>query len=328
MKNKKRRTSFMLIWMLFTAVLLTATSYAWFSTNRLLTIKSFNIHVASKGGIEISTDAINWKGVLTLTDLTEARTNYPNSVNQIPDVLEPVSTSGAIENGFLKLFTGEVSSDGLSDDYVLTGERSIEQEGFGTATNGKFVAFDLFFKNISEKTIFLTPQSGIFYLADIGTGIENAFRVAFLNEGNMSIDSSVTAIQNLRGATSAFLWEPNYDTHTLHGVEHARRVYGIEVSETSGRLLEYYGIKNAIRKEDGIKLSATNSGLYPNFLEKANINLATPKNFRTFEKILDLKPGITKVRVYIWIEGQDVDCEDNASVADISIDLQMTTDPS
>lgn len=41
-------------------------------------------------------------------------------------------------------------------------------------------------------------------------------------------------------------------------------------------------------------------------------------------KVFSLKAGITKVRLYMWIEGQDVDCEDDASGSNIAFDLQLT----
>ena len=37
-----------------------------------------------------------------------------------------------------------------------------------------------------------------------------------------------------------------------------------------------------------------------------------------------LKAGVTKIRVYMWVEGQDVDCENGASGSDIKFDLQFT----
>lgn len=41
-------------------------------------------------------------------------------------------------------------------------------------------------------------------------------------------------------------------------------------------------------------------------------------------KVFSLKAGITKVRMYMWIEGQDVDCEDDVSGSNIAFDLQLT----
>ena len=43
-------------------------------------------------------------------------------------------------------------------------------------------------------------------------------------------------------------------------------------------------------------------------------------------KVLTLNPGITKVRVYMWVEGQDVDCENNASGGSVSYNIQFSMD--
>ena len=45
-----------------------------------------------------------------------------------------------------------------------------------------------------------------------------------------------------------------------------------------------------------------------------------------YKQVFNLKAGVTKIRVYMWIEGQDVDCENNASGTDISFNLQFTTE--
>lgn len=41
-------------------------------------------------------------------------------------------------------------------------------------------------------------------------------------------------------------------------------------------------------------------------------------------EIFTLQPGITKIRVYCWIEGQDYDCENDASGGNIALNLQIT----
>ena len=45
-------------------------------------------------------------------------------------------------------------------------------------------------------------------------------------------------------------------------------------------------------------------------------------------KVFTLQPGITKVRVYMWVEGQDVDCEDHASGSALTYNLQFSIDSS
>ena len=44
-----------------------------------------------------------------------------------------------------------------------------------------------------------------------------------------------------------------------------------------------------------------------------------------YKKVFDIQAGITKVRIYMWVEGQDVDCENNASGGSISYNLQFST---
>ena len=45
-------------------------------------------------------------------------------------------------------------------------------------------------------------------------------------------------------------------------------------------------------------------------------------------KAFDLPEGVTKIRFYMWIEGQDVDCENGASGGGISFNLGFTTQAS
>ena len=56
--------------------------------------------------------------------------------------------------------------------------------------------------------------------------------------------------------------------------------------------------------------------------------ITTPTGNSAYQLLLNLQAGITKVRVYLWLEGQDVDCENNASVGDLAFSLQFSTNPS
>jgi hypothetical protein len=56
------------------------------------------------------------------------------------------------------------------------------------------------------------------------------------------------------------------------------------------------------------------------------VDYSTVAGFSTNFSGLTLQRGITKVRVYMWIEGQDVDCENSASGGNITYGLQITTE--
>lgn len=332
MRIKKYRLLFLLILFFFTAVMFSTSTYAWFTSNRVVTVNTINVHVAASGGIEISADGTNWKSVIMPEDITSVHaTTYPTSVNQIPSQMEPVSTGKEIDGGtgFLKMFYGLTDSNSTGD-YVLTSTRATETEGNGATNDGKFIAFDLFFKVSSETTMYMTPNSKIKYLNENGKGIANAVRVAFVNEGNIATGSDLGDIQGLKGATAAttYIWEPNYDVHTSSAVANARDVYGITTSETGGALIRYDGLINTITKEDNVTLGNANSTSHPTMFKTVNVDYSTVKDFAANREVFTLSSGITKMRIYMWIEGQDVDCENNASYDDVEFNIQLTVNPS
>ena len=58
-------------------------------------------------------------------------------------------------------------------------------------------------------------------------------------------------------------------------------------------------------------------------------NIVTPETYTgSYKQVIRLNAGVTKIRVYMWVEGQDVDCENNASGTDISYNVQLSTQSS
>ena len=325
-KVKKRKRTVALLLLFLTFILFITTTYAWFSTNRVVSIDTLNVHVQADGGLEVSTDAVNFKQVITVQDIIDAKDNYPSSVNQVPYRMYPVSTGGVIDsNGYLEMFSGEATNT-RGTDFILVANKSVETNSFGEESEGKFIVFDLFFRTTNNKELYLSSNSSVTYNGDSSSGIENATRVAFLNEGVSSDNAG--AAQGLNGASEALIWEPNYDVHTEYGVNNAKDVYGIDTTMTGGSLLPYDGVISTISSNDNVLITDASSSKYPNFFKRVNVSFNTVASNTSNTKILDLEPSITKVRIYMWIEGQDVDCEDNASYGDISFNLEFTTNPS
>lgn len=329
MKRRKKNRLFYLLLLLFVTVIsLSVSSYAWFTSNRLVKVDLLNVSVKAQGGIEISVDGSNWKSSVSADDITKARENYPNSVNQIPSVLEPVSSVMDIDNGKVKLFYG-VASNNSDGDYILDTTRSIEEESFGNDSNGKFVTFDLFLKVNKDTDLYLTPESNVTYGGDTSFGIENAVRFAFVLEGSTFTGSSLDVIQNLttNDRNNVYVWEPNYDVHTPNGVNNARDVYGINVGTTSDSLL-YDGVAKEFDKDKNITTTKANSRYYPEYFSTVKVDYYTISGFNNNVKMFNIKNGISKIRVYMWIEGQDVDCENNASIGNVALSLQFSSNPS
>lgn len=327
-KKRKNRLFYLLLLLLVTTMSLSVSSYAWFTTNRLVKIDLLSVNVRAQGGIEVSTDGTNWKSVISLDDIKEARSNYPSSLNQIPNTLEPVSTIGEIENGRLKMYYGIVENN-VTGNYVLEAIRTTEEESFGEDSNGKFIVFDLFFKTNIETSIYLTPESNVTYGGEASSGIENSARIAFVKEGRVATGSNLDLIQNLTTNSNddVYIWEPNYDIHTEYGLNNAKNVYGITTTSPGDRL-SYDGVASEISKSENITINNAKSNIYPNHFKKVEIDIASVSNFTNNIEAFNLNSGITKYRIYMWIEGQDVDCENNASIGNITLNLQFTSNPS
>lgn len=327
-KKRKYRLFYLLLLLLITTLSLSVSSYAWFTTNRLVKVDLLDVNVKAQGGIEISVDATNWKSSVSLEDITTASENYPASINQVPTILEPVSTIGDVENGKLKLFYGTAinNSSGL---YILETTRSIETSSSGETSIGKFITFDLFLKTSSNSKLYLTPESNATYGGDKSFGIENAVRFAFIKEGTTYTGNSLNAIQSMisNDKDDVYIWEPNYDTHTEYGIENARDVYNKTITNLSD-VISYDGVSSEINSNAGVTTNNANSTKYPMYFSEVNVSYYTKNGFDNNVYMFDISSGITKIRVYMWIEGQDVDCENNASVGNVTLNLNFSTNPS
>lgn len=328
-KNNKRKIKYLLLLLLLTGVLLSTSTYAWFTTNRVVTIETIDVKVQTEGSLEISVDGINFKAGVTEEEIKNAHnTTYTSSVNQLPAYIEPVSTIGNLDNrGFIEMYYGDISADD-EGNYIIVSEKSTETESNGVESDGKFLAFDIFLRTTDTKDLYLTNESKVTYNGEYSTGIENAIRVAFVVEGNTRTDSAINTIQSLTTTNNnnVYIWEPNYNTHTNTGISNAREVYGLNIAANTGNLA-YDGIKAEFGENQSVTFEKANKTNYPNYFDAVSPRILTTTNNTEYQNFIELQMGITKIRVYLWLEGQDVDCENGASVGDLSFTLQFSTNP-
>lgn len=336
MKNKKskrqqkqRRLLLLLLLLLGTGILFGTTTYAWFTANKTVTVSPIDVNVEAKSGLQISADGQNWKSVLSTTDLTSASGTYSAAVNQIPAMIEPVSSALKVNSdGKMQMYLGEVSTN-ETGDWLLA---STESKETNTTDSGSFVAYDIFLRTETAGQIYLTTNSGVDFKDDQDNGIKNATRVAFVVLGNTTSDDTISNIQGLNSGESSPVtsWEPNYDAHTSYGVANARDTYGIQSLNpgTGNEAVPYDGIKAVFGTEQNITLKTANATDSSTYFEKVTPTIQTEEGFSEYKALINLSKGVTKVRVYMWIEGQDVDCENNASGGNISFNLQMSTNSS
>ena len=328
-KRRKYRLLILLLLLLGTGTMLVTSTYAWFTSNKAVSVNTIGAQVEAKGGIQISADGTNWKSIVKASDLLAVKNStYTSSTNQIPETLEPVSTAGIVgEDGKFPMYYGTVvtsTSETNNGEYILTATKETEVAG----TSGKFIAFDLFFKVEKETPIFLVSGSGATTDDTTDTGIKNASRIGFIYLGTADADATVPAIQALNNgaASNAYIWEPNYDVHTDAGVANARDVYGITVGKTGGTALGYSGIKNVITTDNDILLGKANATDNVDYFTAVTPDYTTVAGFTKYQPIFSLAKGVSKIRIYMWVEGQDVDCENSASGGHIVFDLKISTE--
>ena len=154
-KRRKYRLLILLLLMLGTGTMLATSTYAWFTSNKNVSVETLKVNIEAKNGIQISADGTKWKSIVQKADLVGAHPgNYKTAVNQIPEALEPVSTIAVPDdNGYLPMYYGVVETSETvanNGEYIITATKTTEIDNAvrteGDTDTAKFIAFDLFFK--------------------------------------------------------------------------------------------------------------------------------------------------------------------------------------
>lgn len=315
-------------------VLLIFSSYAWFSMNLNIKIKTFNMVVAKNSDLTISFDGINFDRSIEITksniydNLGEL---YPNYLTQWPaNGLIPVSSPGLPHSDTHKF-------DMFETNGVLYRRRE-KDRGFIRTSKAEenkprefnyYLAFDIFVKNDtgspSDDNFYLDSTTDLYAPGEIDEemlGLVNSFRVGIVKVGSVGLDASVDAIQNIACNNNCqfLIYEPNSKYHTPLSIEKAKK-YGVDLVD--GQDFPTY----AYHKEGGpIYVANTVSGS----------DSIDPEHFivqETFteeqidDPIFTIPNGITKFRIYVWIEGQDIDSlETNSKGTEVEISLNFEKD--
>lgn len=326
-KKKNRKIFLSLIVILFVGIVLTASTYTWFTANQTVRVEQLDVNVTASNGLQVSVDAQDWKTLITKDDILGASNTYTAAVNQIPaGDTAPVSTAGEIDTGtgFINMYRGELTDEGDLGRLTLSADQVTETNG----TDGDFIAFDLFFQTNQVMPIQLTSASSV-VASGLDTNIQNAARVAFLPQGNVAAGADPEEAQALKAVSNTDLkiWEPNYDAHTDSAIQHAEDNYGmVEADDITGRQVKYFGLKAEIAPGSNIEQDSEDPTYFTDMSASGKLIYSPASGIPTtqFLNVFTLQPGITKVRIYMWVEGQDIDCENNASGGGLGFNLQFS----
>ena len=354
-QNQEKRVKKLILTTGLFAVLLVASTYAWFIGMESVAVTAFDINIKAIDGLALSVDGERFGESVTINKANHA-TQYEDNQNVWGDLI-PMSSVGIVNNTTSKLVMYEKASLTASDGgYRIMAsqvENTAEKEAKG------YVAFDLFIKNLSgeeyytnynplnEEAIYLTTDSSVVVAESggkQGTGIENSVRVGFAQIARVKADvtdtetitgmtcasgqSGVTVICNERVAT---IWEPNDNVHVKNALNwynkscKARTESGFAgacASLADDQAYPTYAISTVI--DDSVTTVDVYDGSAYNGYTGSGTYLTEFNYFTDSEKMLKgekrptfmtLAPNsITKVRVYVWIEGQDIDNYDFAQL--------------
>jgi hypothetical protein len=321
----------------FSGVLLIISTYAWLSSNLNVKIDGFKMIVSNDSGLFISLDGVEFSDTVEISIdsvINDIEKTYPQNTNQWSSGgLWPVSSNGikTPNDDKFAVYQGEVSKRYKSkgNKRFLNTALMKEEEAMG---GNIYIAFDMFLKNVSgspkSDNLFLDDDTAVNYSEDVDdevkqsmTGIMNSMRIGLIKIGSVSSKSDVKTIQNIKCNNNCrmVIYEPNSTSHSSDSIAKLEE-HGITLIDG------VYRPTYAIIK-DGTFLQHTNGQ------EGSNIPLDTEhfalQNTMTdFDKtIFPIPNGITKVRAYVWIEGQDMDSlETNSKGAGIDIVINLRKD--
>ena len=391
-KRTKRKSELKIIFfiILVAAALFIVSTYAWFSTQRNVSITNLSGTVEVAEGLEISLDAKRWFNEIVLGDGEEEMSiiddAYEGHNNIIPSEMMPVSTLGKMETTTmtdLQFLRGK-----LTNTKELSGVKAVVNDQSVTdpedITFGGYIAFDLFLKNSSnmnktydELQLNYDSQVKIMESSEKGadgqpvdksyTGLQNTVRVGFARYGAGELDAQggtasgtadvteqvVDNILNYTGAktggnkvylTDAAIWEPNSNSHVDMIVSSnnyitwsdsmAKKIFGAagtaktqftndtqmptfalskaSIDKEIDDIYIWDGSETALVEQMVIQTTAKSANDYTVAEGVKNLISTSSTSQRTTNFTIPANT-ICRLRVYVWLEGQDVDCINYAS---------------
>lgn len=398
-KKRKRELTITAFVIFIAATLFIISTYAWFTSQRKISILNFSGKVQASNSLQISLDAKNWTNEITLGKNSDIKENaYRGNRNISPKIMKPVSTIGIIQGNKkdLTMMRGNFSKGNTLSQIVAMDETlalSSNQDEHQTE-NLKYpgyIAFDVFLKDISggdrEGTLQLNYESSVQIIegGNDESGLQNTVRVGFAKYGgngnglsNRNATQETILRQTGTGAlhggsnnvyiTDVAIWEPNSNEHVEQIVtnnnnirwskEDAEAIFGKGATQntkyTATTQIPTYALKESALEKNTIiqniynwDKTDTNANdedkAFSEHLQKQK-TLQTTKmgknDYRIKEGVQNLVSAsdgiskftiqsnrITRLRIYVWLEGQDVDCIDHASYGGgITLNLGLTKD--
>ncbi len=317
LKKNQRTRAFMatIATLLLSAIVIATASYAWFTLGRNAMASDLDLKITKQGeGIQISANTNTFTDTLTFEDLNGTSTTGfqapTEDYNFFPANVSPSSSQFGLNN-LPVFFTGGIDrATKTLESFASTSTNGVDiygKSGVETPSGGKFAgfyAFDVFINytategNTAQVKI---NQSTIAVKNDDSDGTQaiaettNAMRIGFVNCG------VVTPSENPAQATSGT------ESIVFATNEAARNTAPITSTGISDQLDDdAYTVPSA--QAGSISLASGYSGSFDS-TEQPN------------DSTLTLQSGVNRIRIYVWMEGQDAACTDELQSQLVSANL-------
>lgn len=317
-RNKKIRKPRVLLWiymLLILFTLLTVASYTWFSLSRTPRVSDMNMYINSQTGLELSDDPLaeEWKLQLDFRDLVDVTTP-----------LRPITWSDNRQ----RFFAASYGADGrllpLSDWQPLSDDRHANKNNL----DGYYIKATLYARSDVAMNVSLSPAvevdegingSGTYVIgspvwdavsvvhSNGGQGAENAVRLGFRI-------TPVNEMGRTAGpASEMIIYEPNSDVHSDHN-----RVY-VDTPSIDG---------SASLVPNNRLIRQTTSYWTEAYPIQRDVIVRKLGDFMDDTELFSLEAGeMVRIDIYVWLEGQDVDCTNTIKRAQILASIQFAGDP-
>lgn len=305
MKNTlKKRTFISAIAMLVvSAIVLTSSTFAWFSMATRVEVETMELNITSPDGVQLSGNTNAFTTMLTMADLkgeTTARwAAYTGNQNNFPELLAPSSSTLAVANSLPKFFAGSIDDAGR-----------LKATAVASDVGSGYVAFDIFVKVGADMPIYWNQTT--LTCAD-NADVPSAMRIALINCGTVAAKAEADAILVVQPTNiynnRVVMYEPNSQNHT--------EASGYTDGETVPNLYIMSPFSGQVPTGKGGNITQNTS-----YTQASSSTLAS--DVAPANAYFNAKAGINRIRVYLWMEGNDVDCENSVAGSTIAFNLVLS----
>ena len=311
-KQRRRRTIFYFYILLALLPLLVAASYTWFSLSQTPRVSDMDVFISSRTGLELSATYgepdDEWGQEISFLDLvSESAPLRPItwSERRKSFVTIQYGLDGRMTDSFHSLTDADNANrtDGngyyvVGTFYARSGEGCTVSLADAVEMNGG--------ENGAGTYVIGTPvwNNQTLLHDDGGNGAETAIRLGFL------VEKVYPENEGEQNTPAFYIYEPNCDRH-IDGSTGYVETPSVDGTETlSGNLI--------------CQTSSTWTEAYP---VQRQVTIKELGKFTTSSQLFSIAAGeVYQIKLYVWLEGQDVDCTNLIESAQIVANVQFSTE--